>query len=73
MSETPLLPNRLIELELLVTHLQRDLESLNGALVDQQKQIDSLHRLIAGLNDRVKRLGDDEEPRDPVEERPPHY
>lgn len=73
MSETPTLPDRVVELELLVTHLQRDLEALNGALVDQQKQIDALERVIARLDDRVKRLDDEDEPRDPVAEKPPHY
>lgn len=73
MSETPSLSNRVVELELLVTHLQYDLEALNGALVDQQKQIDALQRVIARLDDRVKRLDEEDETRDPVAEKPPHY
>jgi SlyX protein len=73
MPESPSLPDRVVELELLVTHLQRDLDTLNGVLLDQQKQLDALGRLVARLDDRVTRLGDEDEPRDPVEERPPHY
>ncbi|HTI49709.1 MAG TPA: SlyX family protein [Planctomycetaceae bacterium] len=73
MPESPSLPDRVVELELLVTHLQRDLDTLNGVLLDQQKQLDALGRLVARLDDRVTRLGDEDEPSDPVEERPPHY
>jgi SlyX protein len=65
--------DRIVELELLVTHLQRDLDTLNEVLLGQQKQLDTLGKLLARLDDRVARLGDDDEPRDPVEERPPHY
>lgn len=73
MSESPSLTDRVVELELLVTHLQHDLDALNGAMIGQQKQIDALERVIARLDDRVKRLDDEEEPRDPVAEKPPHY
>jgi SlyX protein len=64
---------RLVTLELLVTHLERDLATLNSVLLDQQKEIESLKRLVNRLDDRVTRLADDEEQRDPGEERPPHY
>jgi SlyX protein len=64
---------RLVALELLVTHLERDLGTLNSVLLEQQKEIESLKRLINRLDDRVTRLAEDEEPRNPGEERPPHY
>ncbi len=64
---------RLVALELLVTHLEHDLATLNSVLLEQQKEIESLKRLINRLDDRVTRLAEEEEPRDPAEERPPHY
>lgn len=73
MSQAPSLTDRVIELELLVTHLQHDLDALNSVILDQQKQLEALHRLISRLDARVTRLGEDDEPRDPAAERPPHY
>lgn len=73
MPDTPPLSVRIVEVESLVTHLQRDIELLNGALLDQQRQIDALRRIIERLDERVARLAEDEEPRDLIEERPPHY
>ncbi|MFN0050737.1 MAG: SlyX family protein [Planctomycetales bacterium] len=73
MMDQPPLADRVVELESLVMHLQRDLESLHGVMLDQQKQLDSLKRLIARLDDRVSRQGDTDEPRDLVAERPPHF
>jgi uncharacterized coiled-coil protein SlyX len=65
---------RLVALELLATHLERDFEALNSALLEQQKAIAELSRLLARLEARMTRLlEDDEEPRDPSVERPPHY
>lgn len=67
------LEERVVELELLVTHLERDLGALNAVLTDQQKEIDVLKRLITRLDDRVARLVDDDDARDAVDEKPPHY
>jgi uncharacterized coiled-coil protein SlyX len=73
MSTSKPVEERVVELELLVTHLERDLGTLNSVLTDQQKEIDVLKRLISRLDDRVARLSDDDEPRDAVDEKPPHY
>jgi uncharacterized coiled-coil protein SlyX len=73
MSTSKSVEDRVVELELLVTHLERDLGTLNSVLTDQRKEIDVLKRLIGRLDDRVARLTDDDEPRDAVDERPPHY
>jgi uncharacterized coiled-coil protein SlyX len=64
---------RVVALESLVTHLERELATLNAVLLEQQKEIEALKRLINRLDDRVTHLTDEEEPRDPEEERPPHY
>ena len=74
MPEPSPLDERIIALESLVTHLERTVETLNAALLDHQQEIDALQRVIARLDDRVTRLGDDaESDRDPGTERPPHY
>jgi SlyX protein len=64
---------RLVKLEFLVTHLEHELATMNSVVLEQQKQIDALKRTAARLDDRMARLAEDEERRDPGEERPPHY
>lgn len=64
---------RLVDLELIVTHLQHDMEQLNGALIDQQKQLEALRRLFDRLSVRIDGLEAGDEERDPQSERPPHY
>ena len=71
LPQTP--EDRLVALELLVTHLERDLGTLNSVLLEQRQEIDALQRLISRLDARVTRLAEEDEPRDPAEERPPHY
>jgi len=55
-----------------VTHLERDLATLNSVLTEQRQEIDVLKRLIGRLDDRISRLTDDAS-RDVVDEKPPHY
>ena len=64
---------RLVKLEFLVTHLEQELVQMHSVILEQQKQIDSLHRAAVRLDDRVTRMADVEERRDISEERPPHY
>jgi len=74
MSTAQSFEERLVALELLATHLERDYEALNTALLEQQKSITELTRLIKRLDARMTHLlDDDSEPRDPSQERPPHY
>lgn len=72
MSPSKSIEERVVELELLVTHLERDLGTLNSVLAEQRQEIDVLKRLIGRLDDRVARLTD-EESRDAADEKPPHY
>jgi len=65
--------DRLVALELLVTHLESELGALNSALLDQQKEIDTLKRVINRLETRVSQLTDEDDLREPGDERPPHY
>ena len=54
-------------------HLQRDFETLNAVVLDQQRQLTRLQQLLTRVDDRLNRLSLEEEQRDPQAERPPHY
>jgi uncharacterized coiled-coil protein SlyX len=62
---------RLTQVESLLSHLQHDIDKLNDALIDQQRQVDELRTLVLKLESAVEQFPDS--PRDPREERPPHY
>lgn len=72
-SEPNLSSERMVALELLVTHLQRDFEMLNAGLIDQQKQLDALRRLLERLSERLVPADDSAAARSPEDETPPHY
>lgn len=65
--------NRITELELLVTHLQRDLDALNSVVLEQQKQLDRLGKSLDKLDHQVEDMLDGGESRDLLAEKPPHY
>jgi uncharacterized coiled-coil protein SlyX len=74
MSHERPLEERVTQLELLVTHIERTVDSLNAALIGQQKQLDTFGRLLSRLDEQIEgRSEDEEELRDPEAERPPHY
>lgn len=64
--------DRLIDLEMKITHQEHMIEQLNKALYQQQVQLDQLDVLLKGL---VKRLQSGSEGGDigPAGEKPPHY
>ncbi|SRR6056297_1036289 len=65
---------RLIELEIQLTHQQRITEQLSQVLTEQARQMDSLQRRLHGLENRLKQLRDrSREERDLLDEKPPHY
>jgi SlyX protein len=63
---------RLVDLELLLTHLQHDVEQLNAVVIAQQQELERLQRSLGKLQDRFDQSAEPE-PRDPLQERPPHY
>ncbi|MFM7163108.1 MAG: SlyX family protein [Planctomycetaceae bacterium] len=73
MAEAHPLETRLIALESLCLHLQNDLETLNGVILEQNRQIDRLKQLVTRVDDRLSQFAVEEETRDPQAERPPHY
>lgn len=65
--------NRVTNLELLLTHLQHDLEQLSQVVFRQQSEIDKLRKELTLLDSRVITLTEGPETRDPLAEKPPHY
>lgn len=68
---TPSDSERLVQVESLLSHLQHDVDKLNEALIEQQQQIEDLRKLVSKVESDVQQIPDS--PRDPREERPPHY
>lgn len=65
--------DRLTNVELLLTHLQHDLEQLSQVVFRQQAELDALRKELTLLDSRVVTLTEDPELRDPLAEKPPHY
>ena len=65
--------DRLTNVELLLTHLQHDLEQLSQVVFRQQAELDSLRKELTTLDSRVVTLAENPEIRDPQAEQPPHY
>ncbi len=64
---------RLIALELLITHLEREHEAMNATLLEHERTIAELKRHIERLENRVAAVAEEAPARNPAEERPPHY
>lgn len=65
---------RLVDIELKLTHQEDTVDALNKIVYEQQKQIDELGKLIAALARQVKDAASSaSEPRSIENERPPHY
>lgn len=72
-SSDPLPDDRLVAIELLITHLQHDLEQMHSVLLSQQTEIDALKQRIAQFETRMEQMDATPEQRDLNDERPPHY
>jgi len=64
---------RMERLEDLLALQDRTMEELNDRLFEQQKQIDSLERLVQRLAGKVRELDADMEQTGGVDVPPPHY
>ena len=62
---------RLIQVESVLMQLQHDLEQLNKAVLDQQAELTHLKSALDRLSTTLEE--GPAEPRNPVDERPPHY
>ena len=73
MSTSEPTPERIVELESLVAHLEHEFDQLNSVVLRQQREIDNLKRTLSKLEARLDEQADGPEVRDPLQERPPHY
>ncbi len=64
---------RIIELETRLAFQEQTIQALNGALVDQQHQIDRLRRELERLRERIGALGMPNVASASEETPPPHY
>ena len=65
---------RLIELETQLMHLQETVQALDGVVLAQQKQLETLEREIKRLNIELGMMREGAiEERSLVDEKPPHY
>lgn len=69
----PSADDRLTNVELLLTHLQHDLEQLSQVVFRQQAELDAVRKELTLLDSRVVTLSEGSETRDPLDEKPPHY
>ncbi|MFI4850200.1 MAG: SlyX family protein [Gimesia chilikensis] len=65
--------SRLNQIESVLMHLQHDVEQLNTAILHQNDVLDKLSRSMKLLDNRIGVLEEEDEGRDPLEEKPPHY
>lgn len=65
---------KIVDLEVKLGFLERTVEQLNEALVEQDTVIQRMDRRLQQLTERLAKASDTEEgERDPLDERPPHY
>ena len=65
---------RLVDIELKLTHQEDTVDALNKIVYEQQKKIDELEKLLTALARQVKDDANSvSEPRGIENERPPHY
>jgi len=65
---------RLVDIELKLTHQEDTVDALNKIVYEQQKKIDELEKLLTALARQVKDTANSVgEPRTIENERPPHY
>ncbi len=69
------LNQRIVQLEEASAHQERFLAQLNEVILNLRTSVDATRRIQEQLTAQVRTLRDTsaEEPRDPVDEKPPHY
>ena len=63
----------LITVQESLMHQQRDIQQMHEVLLSQQTEIEELRKEVAQLRSDLQTQLGDEQPPDPVEEKPPHY
>jgi len=66
-------PEDLIAVQESLMHQQRDLQQMHEVLLSQQTEIEELRKEVEQLRTHLQTQAGDEQPPDPVDEKPPHY
>jgi uncharacterized coiled-coil protein SlyX len=73
-SDPSPIEQRVVTLEMLLTHLQRTVAELDGVVLEQATKVTSLERLVDMLTGRLKELTSSLPGESlPEDEKPPHY
>lgn len=74
-ASTPEPLARIVELETAVAFQQHLCEQLNAIVTEHSQQLLTLQRSLHKLSDQIKELQQQpkEAPRDPADDKPPHY
>lgn len=67
------LPERLINLEMTVGHLEHELEQMHTVLIALQADLKLSRERMAKLEQRMIVANEPADERNPIDERPPHY
>lgn len=64
--------DKIIDLEIQITHLEQNNQELSDVYYQQQKQIDGLQKQVSLLKEQLKQVRDVAAP-NIIDEPPPHY
>jgi uncharacterized coiled-coil protein SlyX len=68
------LTERLVDLQIRFTHLERTMADLDQMILSQAKRLEALERTLASLGSELRTIsGSIVEERKPEDEKPPHY
>lgn len=73
MASADNLSDRVQSLEMMLMHMQHDVEQLNDVILSQQNEIRALRALVERFEGRLEQAIGDPEVRDIEAEKPPHY
>ncbi len=65
--------DKIVDLEIKITHLEQSNQELSDVYYQQQKQIDYLQKQIALLKEQLQQQVSDIEAPNIIDEPPPHY
>ena len=64
---------RLMAIEMSVSHLQHEVQQMHEVMLAQQDEISALRRDLQHAHGKIDRLQEPSESGDALDERPPHY
>jgi len=71
MSQDDRLNDRLVDIEIKITHQEDLVETLNQTVYRQERRIDQLEAMVSALAEHLRTLQSTRQ--GPVNEKPPHY